>query len=211
MGATLSQPTTAGARAYLFCDGTPPEGRVFEGKLRQLQADEAIAYRVVRALDACPPALAARRQQLRLDDDAEGPPFYVEACCTLAHCGIVDEPMVACVDVFDGAVRAHCVSPTKPELGGVILCVQPRGKARTDPLTIEALKAARDGEEAPAADPEDAGGFKLVGGDEYWWIGYPPIISVTPPAETAAAADPEDRDHFMGSFFEKDVALAGFQ
>ena len=203
-------PSTDAARAYLFADGTPKK---FSGKLRQLQADEAIEYAVLREAATVAPALIDRRAALQLDADADaaaGAPLYLEVTCTLAHCGIVDEPMAVCVDVFDGALRAHCVSPTKPELGGVVLCAQPRVGARTDPLTVESIRkaalVAEAGAPAPAPAPA-ADAFKLVGGDEYWWIGYPPIITVAPPAPPDAA--PPEPDHFMGSFFEKAVALDG--
>ena len=61
---------------------------------------------------------------------------------------LTDEPMCACIDVFDDDVRVHFVSPTNPELGGVVLI------------------ATRDA----------SGVISLRGGDEYWWDGYPPII-----------------------------------
>ena len=73
------------------------------------------------------------------------------ATCSLGDAKLhvlTDEPMCACVDLFDDDVRVHCVSPTNPELGGVVLI------------------ATRDAN----------GVIALRGGDEYWWDGYPPII-----------------------------------
>ena len=71
-----------------------------------------------------------------------------------------------------------------------------------DAMIVPAERCCGFVSSAPAADA-----FKLVGGDEYWWIGYPPIITVAPPAPPDAA--PPEPDHFMGSFFEKAVALDG--
>ena len=85
-----------------------------------------------------------------MDDDAEEL-LVVAATCSLGDAKmkvLTDEPMCACVDVFDDDVRVHFVSPTNPELGGVVLI------------------ATRDQE----------GVISLRGGDEYWWDGYPPII-----------------------------------
>ena len=69
--------------------------------------------------------------------------------------------MCACIDLFDDDVRVHFVSPTNPELGGVVLI------------------ATRDA----------SGVISLRGGDEYWWDGYPPIIHAR--EKSAAPAPPK--------------------
>ena len=51
--------------------------------------------------------------------------------------------------------------------------------------------------------------FKIHGGDEYFWIGNPPIITVKPHSKMQKAPVEPERDFFMGSFFEKDVAIRG--
>ena len=123
---------------------------VFEGTIQQLQGELALTYKVTKELSQRPPTLVKRRKQLAMDDDAEEL-LVVAATCSLGDDKmkvLTDEPMCACVDVFDDDVRVHFVSPTNPELGGVVLI------------------ATRDQE----------GVISLRGGDEYWWDGYPPII-----------------------------------
>ena len=56
-------------------------------------------------------------------------------------------------------MRVHFVSPTNPELGGVVLI------------------ATRDA----------SGVISLRGGDEYWWDGYPPIIHAREKSAAAPA------------------------
>ena len=133
---------------------TPPNGLtsdlVFEGTVQQLQGELALTYKVTQELTQRPPTLVKRRKQLAMDDDAEEL-LIVAATCSLGDAKmtvLTDEPMCACIDVFDDDVRVHFVSPTNPELGGVVLI------------------ATRDAN----------GAIELRGGDEYWWDGYPPII-----------------------------------
>ena len=123
---------------------------VFEGTVQQLQGELALTYKVTKELTQRPPTLVRRRKQLAMDDDAEEL-LIVAATCSLGDAKmtvLTDEPMCACIDVFDDDVRVHFVSPTNPELGGVVLI------------------ATRD----------EKGVISLRGGDEYWWDGYPPII-----------------------------------
>ncbi len=152
-------PTANGVRALLFGGRvatltTPKSGAVstlvFDGTIQQLQGELALTYKVTKELTQRPPTLVKRRKQLAMDDDAEEL-LVVAATCSLGDAKLKvleDEPMCACVDVFDDDVRVHFVSPTNPELGGVVLI------------------ATRDQE----------GVISLRGGDEYWWDGYPPII-----------------------------------
>ena len=152
-------PTANDVRALLFGGRvatltTPPNGLtsdlIFEGTVQQLQGELALTYKVTKELTQRPPTLIRRRKQLAMDDDAEEL-LVVAATCSLGDAKLKvleDEPMCACVDVFDDDVRVHFVSPTNPELGGVVLI------------------ATRDQE----------GVISLRGGDEYWWDGYPPII-----------------------------------
>ena len=133
---------------------TPINGQtsdlIFEGTVQQLQGELALTYKVGKELSQRPPTLVRRRKQLAMDDDAEEL-LVVAATCSLGDDKmkvLTDEPMCACVDVFDDDVRVHFVSPTNPELGGVVLI------------------ATRDA----------SGVISLRGGDEYWWGGYPPII-----------------------------------
>ena len=156
---TKKLPTANDVRALLFGGRvatltTPPNGLtsdlIFEGTIQQLQGELALTYKVTKELTQRPPTLVRRRKQLAMDDDAEEL-LVVAATCSLGDDKmkvLTDEPMCACVDVFDDDVRVHFVSPTNPELGGVVLI------------------ATRDQE----------GVISLRGGDEYWWDGYPPII-----------------------------------
>ena len=156
---TKKLPTANDVRALLFGGRvatltTPPNGLtsdlIFEGTIQQLQGELALTYKVTKELTQRPPTLVRRRKQLAMDDDAEEL-LVVAATCSLGDdkmTVLTDEPMCACVDVFDDDVRVHFVSPTNPELGGVVLI------------------ATRDQE----------GVISLRGGDEYWWDGYPPII-----------------------------------
>ena len=152
-------PTVNDVRALLFGGRlatltTPKTGAVstlvFEGTIQQLQGELALTYKVTQELSQRPPTLVKRRKQLAMDDDAEEL-LIVAATCSLGDAKmtvLTDEPMCACVDVFDDDIRVHFVSPTNPELGGVVLI------------------ATRD----------EQGVISLRGGDEYWWDGYPPII-----------------------------------
>ena len=162
---TKKLPTANDVRALLFGGKdkalqrqrtliTPINGQtsdlIFEGTVQQLQGELALTYKVTQELSQRPPTLIKRRKQLAMDDDAEEL-LVVAATCSLGDAKLTvltDEPMCACVDVFDDDVRVHFVSPTNPELGGVVLI------------------ATRDQE----------GVISLRGGDEYWWDGYPPII-----------------------------------
>ena len=156
---TKTLPTANDVRALLFGGRvatltTPKTGAVstvvFEGTVQQLQGELALTYKVGKELSQRPPTLIKRRKQLAMDDDAEEL-LVVAATCSLGDDKmkvLTDEPMCACVDVFDDDVRVHFVSPTNPELGGVVLI------------------ATRDA----------SGVISLRGGDEYWWDGYPPII-----------------------------------
>ena len=156
---TKKLPTANDVRALLFGGRvatltTPPNGLtsdlIFEGTVQQLQGELALTYKVTKELTQRPPTLVRRRKQLAMDDDAEEL-LVVAATCSLGDDKmkvLTDEPMCACVDLFDDDVRVHFVSPTNPELGGVVLI------------------ATRDQE----------GVISLRGGDEYWWDGYPPII-----------------------------------
>ena len=156
---TKTLPTTNDVRALLFGGRlatltTPKSGAVstlvFDGTIQQLQGELALTYKVTKELTQRPPTLVRRRKQLAMDDDAEEL-LVVAATCSLGDAKLKvleDEPMCACIDVFDDDVRVHFVSPTNPELGGVVLI------------------ATRDA----------SGVIALRGGDEYWWDGYPPII-----------------------------------
>ena len=156
---TKKLPTANDVRALLFGGRvatltTPKTGAVstlvFQGTVQQLQGELALTYKVGKELSQRPPTLVRRRKQLAMDDDAEEL-LVVAATCSLGDAKmtvLTDEPMCACVDVFDDDVRVHFVSPTNPELGGVVLI------------------ATRD----------EKGVISLRGGDEYWWDGYPPII-----------------------------------
>ena len=151
-------PTANDVRALLFGGRvatltTPKTGAVstlvFEGTVQQLQGELALTYKVTKELTQRPPTLVRRRKQLAMDDDAEEL-LVVAATCSLGDDKLkvlTDEPMCACVDVFDDDVRVHFVSPTNPDLGGVVLIAT-----------------------------RDTNGIVLRGGDEYWWDGYPPII-----------------------------------
>ena len=155
---TKTLPTANDVRALLFGGRTatlttPPNGLtsdlIFEGTVQQLQGELALTYKVTKELTQRPPTLVRRRKQLAMDDDAEEL-LVVAATCSLGDDKmkvLTDEPMCACVDVFDDDVRVHFVSPTNPELGGVVLIAT-----------------------------RDTNGIVLRGGDEYWWDGYPPII-----------------------------------
>ena len=152
-------PSANDVRALLFGGRTatlttPKTGAVstlvFEGTIQQLQGELALTYKVGKELSQRPPTLVRRRKQLAMDDDAEEL-LIVAATCSLGDAKLKvleDEPMCACIDLFDDDVRVHFVSPTNPELGGVVLI------------------ATRDA----------SGVISLRGGDEYWWDGYPPII-----------------------------------
>ena len=156
---TKTLPTANDVRALLFGGRvatltTPKTGAVstlvFEGTIQQLQGELALTYKVTKELTQRPPTLVRRRKQLAMDDDAEEL-LIVAATCSLGDAKmtvLTDEPMCACIDVFDDDVRVHFVSPTNPDLGGVVLI------------------ATRD----------ETGVISLRGGDEYWWDGYPPII-----------------------------------
>ena len=166
-------PTANNVRALLFGGRvatltTPPNGLtsdlIFEGTIQQLQGELALTYKVTKELTQRPPTLVRRRKQLAMDDDAEEL-LVVAATCSLGDDKmkvLTDEPMCACVDVFDDDVRVHFVSPTNPELGGVVLI------------------ATRDQE----------GVISLRGGDEYWWDGYPPIIHAREKGTAPKAAQP---------------------
>ena len=156
---TKTLPTANDVRALLFGGRvatltTPINGAVstlvFEGTIQQLQGELALTYKVGKELSQRPPTLVKRRKQLAMDDDAEEL-LIVAATCSLGDAKmtvLTDEPMCACIDVFDDDIRVHFVSPTNPELGGVVLI------------------ATRDA----------SGVISLRGGDEYWWDGSPPII-----------------------------------
>ena len=129
---TKTLPTANDVRALLFGGRTatlttPPDGLtsdlIFEGTIQQLQGELALTYKVGKELSQRPPTLVRRRKQLAMDDDAEEL-LVVAATCSLGDAKmtvLTDEPMCACIDVFDDDVRVHFVSPTNPELGGVVL------------------------------------------------------------------------------------------
>ena len=166
-------PTANDVRALLFGGRlatltTPKSGAVstlvFQGTVQQLQGELALTYKVGKELSQRPPTLVKRRKQLAMDDDAEEL-LIVAATCSLGDAKmtvLTDEPMCACIDVFDDDVRVHFVSPTNPELGGVVLI------------------ATRDA----------SGVISLRGGDEYWWDGYPPIIHAREKSAAAPAPKP---------------------
>jgi len=170
---TKALPTANDVRALLFGGRvatltTPKTGAVstlvFEGTIQQLQGELALTYNVTKELTQRPPTLVRRRNQLAMDDDAEEL-LIVAATCSLGDARmtvLTDEPMCACIDVFDDDVRVHFVSPTNPELGGVVLI------------------ATRD----------EKGVISLRGGDEYWWDGYPPIIHAREKSAAAPAPKP---------------------
>ena len=170
---TKELPTANDVRALLFGGRvatltTPISGAVstlvFEGTIQQLQGELALTYKVTKELTQRPPTLVRRRKQLAMDDDAEEL-LVVAATCSLGDAKmtvLTDEPMCACIDVFDDDVRVHFVSPTNPELGGVVLI------------------ATRD----------EKGVIALRGGDEYWWDGYPPIIHAREKGTAPKAARP---------------------
>ena len=170
---TNKLPTANDVRALLFGGRlatltTPKTGAVstlvFQGTVQQLQGELALTYKVTQELSQRPPTLVRRRKQLAMDDDAEEL-LVVAATCSLGDDKLkvlTDEPMCACVDVFDDDVRVHFVSPTNPELGGVVLI------------------ATRD----------EKGVISLRGGDEYWWDGYPPIIHAREKSAAAPAPKP---------------------
>ena len=167
---TNKLPTANDVRALLFGGRTatlttPKTGAVstlvFQGTVQQLQGELALTYKVTKELTQRPPTLVKRRKQLAMDDDA-AELLVVAATCSLGDAKmtvLTDEPMCACVDVFDDDVRVHFVSPTNPELGGVVLI------------------ATRDAN----------GTIELRGGDEYWWDGYPPIIHAREKSAAATA------------------------
>ena len=167
---TNKLPTANDVRALLFGGRlatltTPKTGAVstlvFQGTVQQLQGELALTYKVTQELTQRPPTLVKRRKQLAMDDDAEEL-LVVAATCSLGDAKmtvLTDEPMCACIDVFDDDVRVHFVSPTNPELGGVVLI------------------ATRD----------EQGVISLRGGDEYWWDGYPPIIHAREKSAAAPA------------------------
>lgn len=159
---TLTTPSTAAL--------TTPSGSVqkselvFEGSVQQLQSELPLTYTVGQELSQRPPNLIKRRTALAMDDDAADL-LVVSATCSLGDATLTvlaDEPMCACVDIFDGEVRVHFVSPTNPALGGIVLI------------------ATRDAE----------GVISLRGGDDYWWDGYPPIIHARERGATKAVAKP---------------------
>ena len=129
---TKKLPTANDVRALLFGGRvatltTPISGAVstlvFKGTVQQLQGELALTYKVTKELTQRPPTLVRRRKQLAMDDDAEEL-LIVAATCSLGDAKmtvLTDEPMCACVDVFDDDVRVHFVSPTNPELGGVVV------------------------------------------------------------------------------------------
>ena len=168
-----TRPTANDVRALLFGGRvatltTPISGAVstlvFQGTVQQLQGELALTYKVTQELTQRPPTLVRRRKQLAMDDDAEEL-LIVAATCSLGDAKmtvLTDEPMCACVDLFDDDVRVHFVSPTNPELGGVVLI------------------ATRDAN----------GTIELRGGDEYWWDGYPPIIHAREKSAAAPAPKP---------------------
>ena len=170
---TKKLPTANDVRALLFGGRvatltTPISGAVstlvFKGTVQQLQGELALTYKVTKELTQRPPTLVRRRKQLAMDDDAEEL-LIVAATCSLGDAKmtvLTDEPMCACIDVFDDDVRVHFVSPTNPELGGVVLI------------------ATRD----------EKGVISLRGGDEYWWDGYPPIIHAREKSAAAPAPKP---------------------
>ena len=178
---TKELPTANDVRALLFGGRvatltTPISGAVstlvFEGTIQQLQGELALTYKVTKELTQRPPTLVRRRKQLAMDDDAEEL-LVVAATCSLGDAKmtvLTDEPMCACIDVFDDDVRVHFVSPTNPELGGVVLI------------------ATRDEKEV----------ISLRGGDEYWWDGYPPIIHAREKGTAPKAARPVFSGSFFG-------------
>ena len=227
MGITASSETAAGAvldhaaavRAYLFEGGAP---RVFTGKIDQLHGATELVYKVTRELPEAHAALAKRRTELGMDEDSEGVLLHLEALATVRQAGLedfalVDEKMVVTVDRFGGETRVHCRSPTNADLGGVVLVVKEADFAEKRKQLLALASPRRKevekvSDEAAPPRPAAPAAFSLVGGDEYWWVGYPPIINVKPEAPAGAAPAPEPEEpHFMGSFFEKDIAVQGLQ
>ena len=125
--------------------------------------------------------------------------------------------MVVTVDRFGGETRVHCRSPTNADLGGVVLVVKEADFAEKRKQLLALASPRRKeveeiSDEAAPPRPAAPAAFSLVGGDEYWWVGYPPIINVKPEAPAGAAPAPEPEEpQFMGSFFEKDIAVQGLQ
>ncbi|KAJ1462106.1 hypothetical protein M885DRAFT_506203 [Pelagophyceae sp. CCMP2097] len=174
----------ASIEAFVFSAGD--SRRKYSGTLALLQGSSELSYEILEKLPEVHPALLRRRAQLGMTERVL---LCVSARCSLEISGLKDEPMVCVVDVFEGKFRVHMRSPTNEALGGVVLEVQDIGDAPTT---------------APVV---------LVGGDEYWSSGYPPIIRVQSVAANAAAAParPPSPPTFYGSFFEKDVALRGLE
>ena len=121
-------PTANDVRALLFGGRvatltTPPNGLtsdlIFEGTIQQLQGELALTYKVTKELTQRPPTLVRRRKQLAMDDDAEEL-LVVAATCSLGDDKmkvLTDEPMCACVDVFDDAASTSSRRRTPSSAG----------------------------------------------------------------------------------------------
>ena len=84
-----------------------------------LNGTMAVTYAIGEVLPQPPPFVAEKRRETF---GADAPVLcFLRAACSLPAMGLDGEPMYCAVDLCGGALRCFLLSPTKPELGVVVL------------------------------------------------------------------------------------------
>ncbi|KAH8062220.1 hypothetical protein JL722_3133 [Aureococcus anophagefferens] len=84
-----------------------------------LNGTMAVTYAIGEVLPQPPPFVAEKRRETF---GADAPVLcFLRAACALPAMGLDGEPMYCAVDLCGGALRCFLLSPTKPELGVVVL------------------------------------------------------------------------------------------
>jgi hypothetical protein len=91
------------------------EGQLFVGTLNKCWP---VSYRIGAVLPQPPPFVTEKRAEVLCGEKAVL--CFLRASCTVSELGLQDEEMYAAVD-RDGGLRIFLISPTKPELGCVLL------------------------------------------------------------------------------------------
>lgn len=86
-----------------------------------LQGSSSLTYHIGAVLPQPPPFVVEKRREFGID---EAVLCFTHASCTLPAMEIKNEAMYAAIDVKDGVVRVFLLSPTRPELGYVVLALE---------------------------------------------------------------------------------------
>ncbi|KAH8098365.1 hypothetical protein JL720_1308 [Aureococcus anophagefferens] len=155
-----------------------------------LNGTMAVTYAIGEVLPQPPPFVAEKRRETF---GADAPVLcFLRAACALPAMGLDGEPMYCAVDLCGGALRCFLLSPTKPELGVVVLYLDEAtmtlagGDETYEPGQPPAIVAVLDGStrrapRAPrAAPPTAAAAAPLRAGDAFEGVEKHPMLGDCP-------------------------------